>query len=98
MRPAPEARFLSRHLHGPSLLVGVSRTALASAAVRDWEGMRQRLCQYLQRAQGWLLVSTGKPAACHAAQPPTKARALCQPAARSSRATRALVASSFQAQ
>jgi hypothetical protein len=44
------------------------------------------------------LGSTGRPASCQATQPPTSARALGQPAARSSRATRALVASSFHAQ
>jgi len=44
------------------------------------------------------LFSTGRPAACQAAQPPTRARAFGHPAARSSSATRALVASSFHAQ
>lgn len=42
--------------------------------------------------------STGSPAACHASQPPVRATALGQPALRSSSATRALVASFFQAQ
>lgn len=42
--------------------------------------------------------STGSPAACQAVQPPASARALGQPACRSSRATRALVASLGQAQ
>jgi hypothetical protein len=42
--------------------------------------------------------STGKPAACQASQPPISARALVHPAFFNSRATRALVASSGQAQ
>src|SRR4051794_16301199 len=41
---------------------------------------------------------TGSPASCQAAQPPVSARALGHPARRSSRATRALVASSCQVQ
>ena len=44
------------------------------------------------------LGSTGNPAAFHAAQPPVRALALFHPARRSSRATRALVASSCQVQ
>jgi hypothetical protein len=42
--------------------------------------------------------STGNPAACHAFQPPARARARGQPAFLNSRAARALVASSAQAQ
>lgn len=42
--------------------------------------------------------STGHPASCHAAHPPTSARAFVHPACLSSRATRALVASFTQAQ
>ncbi len=45
-----------------------------------------------------VLGSTGRPSLFHASQPPTSARAFGQPAVLSSRATRALVASSFQAQ
>ena len=44
------------------------------------------------------LGSTGRPACCQASQPPVKALAFFQPAALSSRATRALVASCFQVQ
>ena len=49
-------------------------------------------------AQAECFGSMGRPSFFHASQPPTRARALGQPAVRSSRATRALVASSCQAQ
>jgi hypothetical protein len=42
--------------------------------------------------------TTGKPALFHANHPPSSALAFFHPARRSSRATRALVASSFQVQ
>lgn len=48
--------------------------------------------------QSCCLGSTGSPAPFHAVQPPVRARAFFHPARRSSRATRALVASSFHAQ
>ena len=48
--------------------------------------------------QAWTFDETGRPAACHAAQPPRSARAPFHPARRSSCATRALVASFGQAQ
>jgi hypothetical protein len=41
---------------------------------------------------------TGRPASCHAAQPPVRARAFFHPACLSSCATRALVASLSQVQ
>ena len=45
---------------------------------------------------GYCFGLTGRPASCQAAQPPVRALALGHPARRSSRATRALVASSCQ--
>ncbi len=67
------------------------------------QGIKMRIVHYCrpcacrhQSAGGF--NSTGKPAACQASQPPTSARALLHPAFCNSRATRALVASSGQAQ
>ena len=52
----------------------------------------------LDHCAGRYFGSVGRPASSHACQPPTRGRASGHPAALSSRATRALVASSGQAQ
>ena len=82
---APEGRPDPERAGGDYALLG------APGAARSW---RPPLTVSLRRHFG----STGSPAACHAAQPPTSARAFGHPARRSSRATRALVASSCHAQ
>ena len=80
------------------------------ARIRTWFGNRKKPRTRGVRGGGFTtaplhsrrrpgsLRLRGRPAACQAAQPPSSARAFGQPACRNSRATRALVASSLQAQ